>query len=494
MSSRDETGHSDAVAFATTTSDHRGVFLCGLNKAAEKEGLRSQMRLADARALYPTLKTLPVSPDEDEACLQEFARIADHFSPWVSLDGPHPDKGDGGLWLDMTGAAHLFDGEENLMTQVRETYQSFRFNLCLGMADTALGAWAAARFHTGNGRLNEGNTRKETLNFPLGALNLDEAIIQRLNRLGLRCLGDLHDIPRANMTIRFGPEIITRLDQLLGFAPVRLTYLQRTHFYEEKQFFADPLGSLEIIEDRVTKLLESLCLTLREAGLGIRRLGLRFTRVDNHSSTFLIATSAPSHDLKHLMRLLQDYLPGVDPGFGIEHIHIRAVRTQWMEGMQVGFSNRSDTSSQTALSHLVDRLRHRLGPKSVTYPGQLASHIPERSMIQTSERTRPLDTSLAARPVRLLSPPEPLTILEQDNNNLPLQFRWRRMELTIDSLNGPERITREWWRKLDHDLWNAQLGARDYFRADDQDGHSLWLCRVHSTQAPQRWFVHGWFG
>jgi len=488
--------HADKP-FATTTSDHRGVFLCGLNKAALNEKMHSAMRLSDARAIYPNLITEDADEDKDYQFLLHMAQIGDRFSPWIALDGPHPETGEGGLWLDISGAAHLFGGEEAMMEDVTRTYSSFNFALRLGMADTASAAWAAARFNKNTGHLKKGHIRQETLDYPLHALDLEESLIQRLNRLGLKTLADLHQVPRANMTIRFGPEVVEKMDFLLGYLPVNLPWLHRPRIHEEKQFYPDPLGALENVEQAVISLLEKLCLRLKDEGLGIRRLGLRFQRVDNSLITFMIATSAPTSDTLHLMRLLSENLPGVDPGFGIEHVHLRALNTQNFHGTQVSLDQiKNMAQDRSALNTLVDRLRHRIGVRNVSYPAHYNSHVPERTVGQNlvnlpKNTTEP---NLPARPIRLLSPPEPVEILSLKTNGLPDLFRWRRMELHIKHFWGPERITREWWRKLQHDLWNIAPGTRDYFRTEDQTGRSLWLCRVISENAPPRWFVHGWFG
>ncbi|MDV7341257.1 DNA polymerase Y family protein [Terasakiella sp. A23] len=487
----------DQLPFATVTSDHRGVLLAGLNKAAIKEHLQTQMRLTDARAIYPPLQTLPIAPDQDQAFLLEMAKTADLFSPWIAIDGPHVEIGEGGLWLEITGAAHLFGGEEAMMEQVLESYRPFNATLRLGLADSAPAAWAAARFHGGKGRLREHQTWQETQSFPLQALNLETEVIQRLNRLGLRTLADLRDIPRANLTVRFGHEIIERLDQLVGTIPLHLPYLQSARLFEEKAFFPDPLGAAENVEQAVNHLLIRLCLRLKKEHLGLRRLGLQFRRVDGRLSFFQIATSAPTHEVKHLMRLIEHDLPGVDPGFGIEHLHIRAMQTQWQEKKQASLNDKpSERYDPVALNGLIDRLRHRLGTQSVSYPAHQESHLPERAVFTslTPQAHNDEPPVLPKRPIRLVSPPEPLKVTKKDANGMPQHCQWRRMDMEIRQLSGPERITREWWRKLSHDLWDAQLGMRDYFRAEDKAGRNLWLCRVKSQAHDFRWFVHGWFG
>jgi protein ImuB len=48
-------------------------------------------------------------------------------------------------------------------------------------------------------------------------------------------------------------------------------------------------------------------------------------------------------------------------------------------------------------------------------------------------------------------------------------------------MEGPERITPEWWRK-------GKGAARDYYRIEDRAGRRYWLFREEA-----RWFLHGLF-
>ncbi|MEM7192162.1 MAG: DNA polymerase Y family protein, partial [Pseudomonadota bacterium] len=82
-------------------SDAHGLTLAALNTPCGEEGLSPGMRLADARAIFPGLLTAPSQPQEDDACLAALARWSSRYSPTLNVDG------EDGLWLDVTGIAHL---------------------------------------------------------------------------------------------------------------------------------------------------------------------------------------------------------------------------------------------------------------------------------------------------------------------------------------------------------------------------------------------------
>lgn len=455
------------------------------------------MRLADAHAICPLLQTRANVSQEDKALLSQLARQGEQFSPWIAPDGPCAHSGTGGLWLEMTGAAHLFGGEGKLLEQVLETFRSLVTQLRIGLADTPRGAWAASRFHPGNGLIRAGQTIKETQAYSLAALDLPTDLIQRLNRLGLRCLKDLRDIPRANLTTRFGVDITQKLDELSGQHRQVLQFTNRPQAYEVQRFFAEPLGASEVIEDRVRLMLADLCATLKEAGYGLRRLGVQFRRVDGQMFGFQLPTSAPVQDVDNLMRLLDNRLPGVDPGFGVEQIHIRVLHKQWVARRQREFSaSASSQNDPDAFHNLIDRFHQRLGPQVVRYASRRSSHLPERALVMKTTFVEPSQSfpDVPPRPIRLLPQPDPVTIDAFQANGLPARFVWRRQDIQVHRMRGPERISREWWRKLDVDMWQARLGQRDYYRVCDKDGRDLWLFQQTGRDLSARWFVHGWFG
>ena len=82
-----------------------------VSAAAIATGVTTGLSLADARAICPALLTEPADETRETALLRALWRWSDHLSPWVALDRPD------GLFLDITGCAHLFGGEEDMAEQ-----------------------------------------------------------------------------------------------------------------------------------------------------------------------------------------------------------------------------------------------------------------------------------------------------------------------------------------------------------------------------------------
>ncbi len=104
-----------------TTLEVRGrLVLAGLDAAAGAAGLYPGLPLADARAILPGLKIVTGDPPGETAALARLAGWCGRYSPWTTPETPPPEAidGAGGLWLDVSGCAHLFGGEAALLEDV----------------------------------------------------------------------------------------------------------------------------------------------------------------------------------------------------------------------------------------------------------------------------------------------------------------------------------------------------------------------------------------
>lgn len=488
-----------------TRVDHKGVFVCGGNASAQKAGLRGGMRLSDARSILPDLRNTPEQPDIYDTHLARMVRVMDRYSPWVAPDRDLHDttlNGDAGLWLEITGASHLFGGEGALITQILRDVKSRGYGARVAIADTAGAAWAAARCHPGqaSGRiLSLPADHAIAAQFPVSSLRLSGDIIALLSRLGLKQLGDITLLPRANITTRLGPDVLLRLDQFYGRLPEHLNFELPDHPWLIKQSFDEPLGDAANLTHAIETMITRLCLDLRGDNLGLRRLIVRCIRVDGQAHTITTTTGTPCQSGTHILRLIGGKIPGVDTGFGIEQVIVYASWVEYVAFRQVRLDRQQDdTSDAIALAQLIDRICHHLGPNDILYrPAHHTSHLPERAVIRQSptgpaKPGRLPDIPLPNRPVRLLEPPEPVDVIECSPTGTPTRLRWRKMLIDVVRADGPERICPEWWEYLDQDNYALSPMTRDYFRICDQKGRMLWLFRI-CPPGQDIWSIHGMF-
>lgn len=491
---------ADRAPFALIQPDRGVLRLFALNRSAADQGLTAGQALTDARALIPDLTVQPAAPEADAKGLAWLADWCSRYTPWTNIDGTD------GLWLDITGCAHLFGGEAGLIDDLVRRLTALGFTARPGLADTPGAAWAIAHYGTctNTGPIAGPREQHQALApLPVEALRLDIHNAVLLKRLGLKTIGLLCDLPRAALARRFrspeeGEAVLTRLDQALGQRDEPLSPLYPVPAHSARLALAEPLLTAEGMEAVLDQLLATLCHDLTEDQKGARSLTLHAYRVDGEVSRIAIAMGRPARDPRHMKRLFNERLDTIDLGFGVDTALLTADLVEPLLPRQIALHARDRRVSGEAVDQLIDRLANRLGDPHVRRLQLYESHIPERAQRRrpAGQTIAPWPPSTRPRPCRLLSRPEPIEVIAEIPESPPMQFTWRRVSRRVLRADGPERIAPEWWRLIGS---SRQERVRDYYRVEDQDGRRYWLYReglyqqAGSTGTPA-WFLHGVFG
>jgi len=450
---------------------------------AQELGLYSGMALAQAQAQIPNLHVAEATPDEDEASLRELARWAINYSPVVASDPPD------GLWIDITGAAHLFGGEEELLSDLTSRLTRQGIAAKAAVADAPGAAWAVARYGAG-GVVPAGRTVDAVAPLSIRALRIPVDKLATLDRLGIERIGQLAAMPRAPLVRRFGRDVALRLDQVMGHAFDPINPLIPKDTVKAAVAFAEPIGRLEDLKSVVLRLAKDLCRQLERRGEGVRRLDLLCQCVDQKSACLRIGTARANRDAAHLAKLFGERLQTIDPGFGIEEIVLVASKVEPLTEKQTQAQGLGDEVSEADMGQLVDRLGARVGMKKVYRLAPVQSLVPERM----TRRIPPLAPPTGAiwpenlpRPPRLLDPPEPVVATALLPDHPPRFFIWRKVKHNVVKADGPERITPEWWKG------DRSSAARDYYRVETEQGGRFWIFRDAPTAEGGRWWMHGFF-
>jgi len=467
-----------------TVEGTHGPIIHAVTKAAAERGARTGARLTDARALDPALVAVPADPDGDAALMQRFAKWATRWSPLVEADSS-TSLGTGGLRLDVTGVAHLFGGEEGLVRDVERRFAAIGLTTRVAIAPTAAAAWALSHF--------EGD---ELAPLHVSALRLDADTTRTLERLGLKTIGALMDVPRLALARRFrgAEDVVDALDRMLGKKPEPLTALAEDPPPRAMVKLEEPATHPEAATQALERLIPELVRQLQERHLGARRLSLTGFRVDGSIAVASVATSISSREPKHLRRLLADKVAALDPEFGFDAF---ALTADWAENLSAEQDSLIEEPSGTReLARLVDRLTVKLGARAVRRPQAQESHLPERANGWVAAVSSSLPAKLVGRglrrPSRLLDRPEAIDVIYATPEGTPRRFVWRRAVHDIARAEGPERIAPEWWRQPS----SARL--RDYYRVEDANGRRYWIYREgligDGRGGAPNWFIHGLFG
>ncbi|MEJ0060426.1 MAG: DNA polymerase Y family protein [Terricaulis sp.] len=411
----------EANAFALTCVDARAAAL----------GLHAGMPLADAQAMQPSLCVVEAEPAADARALDAIAAWCERFTPVVAIDSPD------GLYLDITGCAHLFGDEESLRADLIARLRSQNFTLRAAIAPTLGAAWALARFEQAESQMRlssphrllrsrqtkiagsqaipwrggvggggasavladiGADTPLPTLPrkggggellaalapLPIKALRLSSDSAALLRRLGLKTISQLHGAPRNAFTARAGEHAMLRLDQALGRAPEAVSPRRPPPPLYALRRFVEPLFTVEAILEATKTLSHDLVTKLERRGVGVRRAALHLFGVDGRDRVIEIGVSRPERDVKAILRLFRERLnlspESIDAEFGIEAARLDAVQIQRTDAVAQNLvAMAEDAESAEKIAALVDVLSARLGPNRVVRPRFRDTHVPERA-------------------------------------------------------------------------------------------------------------------
>ncbi|HWT98721.1 MAG TPA: DNA polymerase Y family protein, partial [Terriglobales bacterium] len=452
-SAREDVTHAPEMPVVAISTDGGRRLICAANESAMRQGFTPGLSLADALARRPDLQHFPANPLDDGHALQRLAVWALRFTPLVMSDNPN------GLLLDITGCAHLWQGEEGLRQDMHDRLRRHGYACRIGIADTIGAAWAAARFAEMAPIMPIAGQRKALATLPVDALRIDLATAEALRRLGLRRIGDLYPLPRASIASRFGRLLLERLDQALGDVSEAFAAAFAPPPHRVSQIFAEPIGTAEDLHRSLEMLAARLATQLAEGGLGARRVKFSCYRLDHQVSEIGIGLSLPSAKAPHLIDLLARKIEQLDPGPGVETTMLSAGKVEALRQSQTvleaGASGDQAIGDDTALAGLIDRLGNRLGAGKVYRLTPVASHLPERAVARAGAVRRggapawPRIVTAAVgswRPLRLLDHPEVIEdVMAPVPDDPPVQFRWRHVLHRVRASAGPERIVWEWW-------------------------------------------------
>lgn len=484
---------ADAAPLALIAETAHGPRITAANAAGRAGGARAGMMVADARTLCPELAVAPADPAGDLAFLERLAVWAQRWGPWSALDPPD------GLIVDVTGAAHLFGGEESLVADARAAFARRRIAVRAAIAPTAGAAWALAHFGPEGAILGAHEDAAERLcALPVAALRLDDDTVLLLRRLGLKRLAELSGVARESLARRFrnrrspAANPLVRMDQLLGKVPEPLLPVIAAEAPLVQRRLMEPIRHRELLDRVVADLAGDMARLLEAKALGARRLELGMWKVDGEVPVRHLEMAAASRDPAHITRLFAARLDDVDAGFGIEMMRLRAAWTEPLALAQADFEAAAERHG-TSLAACIDRLSVRLGGDAVRRPVAYASHVPERAQRwQPPLAPEPASQHAFAfhdRPLKILDKAELIAVLYASPDGLPRRFRWRGAVHEIARAEGPERIAPEWWRE------RAGTRLRDYYRVEDGEGQRYWIYRQglagDGRGGPPDWFLQG---
>jgi protein ImuB len=497
----DDIGDDPSIVVA---KQNNALQIYAMDDAAAGLGLQIGLPLANARAICPQLKVFDADQAADARTLNDIADWCDRFTPLVALDGPH------GLFLDITGCAHLFGGEAALMQTICSALTQQGFAVSAAIAGTSVCA-RTLRSHVHGRIVGDGGEARAVSGLPVFALGAEDAITSGLRRAGLKTIGDVAARGRHEITARFGARFTLLLEHALGEGDAPISPRKPLPDYIVEKRFAEPVATEAVISANLSGLAHRLVAAMDKQGKGARQLEASFFRTDGAVRAIVVDTGRPVTRGDIIDRLFRERLEALhdplDPGFGFDLIRLSASRTEIVVQQQRDLD--ANVHDNDELAALIDRIAARIGGRRVVVHLPQDTHIPERAVIAAPAQHH-LTAAMQAvwpdriarepplRPLRLFEKPEPIKVpFATVPDGPPHHFTWRRVTHAVVWVEGPERIAMEWWKQ------NDEVLTRDYFRVEDESGLRFWIFRDglygselrdgEGEHVAAHWFVHGLF-
>ena len=298
---------------------NNALLIYALDDLAVRSGLSIGLPLANARAICPELTVFDADEVADRKTLDDIADWCDRFTPLVALDPPH------GLYLDITGCAHLFGGERALLQIVSGALARRGFTVSAAIASTSICARTLTRQTSGK-IIADGEEALAVSPLPVSALGANDAITGGLRRAGLKTIGDVASRAPHEITARFGAGFTTLLAQALGQGDAPISPRKPLPDYIVEKRFPEPVATENVIAMNLSALAAMLVTAMDKQGKGARRLEASFFRTDGAVRTIPVDTGRPVTKAEMIDRLFRERLDALndplDPGFGFDLIRL----------------------------------------------------------------------------------------------------------------------------------------------------------------------------
>ncbi|MCO6429365.1 MAG: DNA polymerase Y family protein [Deltaproteobacteria bacterium] len=485
-------------------------------------GVRPDMTLALAKALVPEAHVGLFDGTQDFNALKKLASKLLFFSPLVAIDTElwlakrqstlnEASPLSYGLLLDLTGTEKLHkmrlhsaqeDPSEELLEEIALKFSAASIEARLAVAPTIGAAWALSRFSRQkitslSGSLSKSELSDALEHLPVQALRIPDEISLALAKIGITAIGQLLKLSKKSLGLRFGIQLVRRIDQALGSVSENAYYLKPQKKVIHRQEFDTPITKQEQLQSVTLKALQNVLGKLAERDEKPLTIYIRFDGfgVERQVIEREISLLSATREIKQLQSIISPIIEKVRFREGARSVTLLAPQTQMTRDKQVPFIQNGPGSSEEfseleeKRNELLNNLTVRLGKKRLKKAVFNNSYLPERSFSYV-----PIDQSdkngasvplvfLKNQAPYLLETPEPIQAIAMLPDKPPSWIKWRDEKLFVVRGFGPSRISDEWWRST----LPRQDDARDYFRIQDQNGRWLWVFRNGTMQ----WFVHG---
>jgi len=470
------------VALAVLEGNGTAARIIASSRRARRAGIHRGMSLAQARALLPKITVRARDAACERAAQHSLLEISEALSPRVE------DAGQGVVYLDAAGLERHWPQERELGVALIRAAERAGLSVRVGIAGSKLAARVAAEQAESPTLVPAGDEARFLSPLPLSRLLAEARILERLESWGIQSIGQFADLPKNEITSRFG-DVGQRLHrQARGLDSHPLVPHSPPVTFDEGMDLEWPLTSLEPFLFVARAALERLCGRMERRGLACLRLETSLHLEPDGTHERSVELPTPTRDIKTLLTLIKLDLETNPPGASVIGFTLRGHPDRPREAQLTLFG--PTALSPDRLATTLARLFTLLGPDGLGSPQLSSGHRPEGFGLEPFAPTPPPDEVREAEiqgygllAVRALRPPIPIEVIIDSR---PLRVttpmieateRRPRIEGTVRVASGPWSLEEGWWSQepIDRRYWDVELSDGGIYRIYCDNRSSDWF-------------------
>lgn len=296
---------------------------------------------------------------------------------------------------------------------------------------------------------------------PLAVAEPSAAHAEILRSWGLKTLGDLTALTKADVGQRLGAEGVALWERAAGETTRVLRLVEPPRSFVAEWAYEPPVESMEPLLFKLRRFAERIAFELRAAHFVAETLTLTLLLEDETDHRRKFRLPEPGADVESWLRVMQAHLDPLRTAARVAGVRLSAAPAR-PPAKQDGIFDTGLTDPQAFWENLA-RLGAVVGDERVGTPVRCDSHRPDAFVLERPSETVPAPGAAPLHPprgpvLRRFRPARPVQILLEGERPVavtgPLTGR-------LSAAAGPWRVSGEWWMPGSWavETWQVELAA-----------------------------------
>lgn len=347
--------------------------------AAEMQGVRSGLRVAEALARCPSLELVTPDPDAVAQAAEEIVARLEDMGAQVEAAEP------GVACFVANGLEPMHGGLDGVLRRTRAALPVGAGGL-IGVAPSRFAAIQAARMADTRTPLVVPPDDVAAFLAPLPAdrLPLHPSTLSALDALGLVTMGQVADLPRAAALDRLGFSGLRAWLLARGGSDTPIAPRTPPHPLEASFTFPEPVGARQTLDAATRLLIDQLAAAAQGRGCAVRALILRARLEGGGSWTTSLTLREATADPDRLMIAARPRLDEITAP--VESLTVRADASGALGGRQLALLSTGDDERLRRVREATRQVRSSQGDNVLLRAVEIEpwSHLPERRWAMVS--------------------------------------------------------------------------------------------------------------